>query len=310
MGDQQWLRKGTLIVSKDNQGLNLSQMRFRFEIVNADVQSPNNCSIRVYNLSDATARQVENEYTEVTLQAGYENGNFGIIFQGTIKQFRRGKESGTDSYLDILAADGDLAYNHAVTKKTLAAGSTKRDELNAHAAALKEQGVDIGYIDPGALEGGFRPRGKVLFGMTRAHLEKLFPKQWSIQQGRLQVMTLDGYLPGEAVLLNSATGLIGMPEQTQDGIKVRCLLNPKIVIGGLIKIDQRLMNEMSANGKGGWFLSYNQYGGQYEAPSVASDGLYRVYVAEHKGDTRDQEWYTDLVCLAVDASTSKVIAKN
>jgi len=35
---------------------------------------------------------------------------------------------------------------------------------------------------------------------------------------------------------------------------------------------------------------------------INSDGLYYVMRAEHTGDTRGTNWYTDLTCLAVDAT--------
>ncbi|MDR3453569.1 MAG: DUF927 domain-containing protein [Rhodoferax sp.] len=35
------------------------------------------------------------------------------------------------------------------------------------------------------------------------------------------------------------------------------------------------------------------------------DGLYYVMVANHNGDTRGNDWYTDLICLSIDATASK-----
>ena len=45
--------------------------------------------------------------------------------------------------------------------------------------------------------------------------------------------------PAEAVVLTAETGLVGAPEQTNDGIKVRCLLNPRLRIGGRINSTTR-----------------------------------------------------------------------
>lgn len=52
-------------------------------------------------------------------------------------------------------------------------------------------------------------------------------------------MPLTGILPGHAVVLNSQSGLVNAPEQTNDGIKFRCLLNPQLVIGGMVQINER-----------------------------------------------------------------------
>ena len=39
-------------------------------------------------------------------------------------------------------------------------------------------------------------------------------------------------------------------------------------------------------------------------------GLYYVMVANHTGDTRGQNWYTDMTCLAVDATLTNIDQSN
>jgi hypothetical protein len=301
--NNQWIRRFSLVVTDGSQGLDLSDFRVRFRTAQSDTQSPNNVEIRVYNLSDATAKQVQAEYTRVILQAGYQTGNFGVIFDGTIKQFRKGRESATDTYLDILAADGDQAYNFAVSNQTLAAGSTPQDHVNAALKSMGAYDVDGGYIAP--MTGGTLPRGKVLFGMARDTLRDTAATQvmsWSIQNGKLQMVPLTGYLPGEAVVLNVGAGMIGVPEQTENGIEVRCLLNPKIQIGALIQIDNASINQ-TVNKDPQSPIPFDQWTGIQLLASISADGLYRTYVVEHQGDTWGNEWYSLLTCLSVDRSS-------
>lgn len=291
--------------------MDLSNFQIKFETVQQDEESPNNCSIRVFNLSAATVKAVRDEYSQVVLQAGYEGSSFGVIFQGQVKQYRIGRTDNKTTYLDILACDGDMAYNWALVNQTLAAGSSSQDRINAAIKAMQPYGISAGQVIATGT-GGTLPRGKVLFGYAKATIRsetQTNGQTWNINNGQVNIIPLDGYLPGEAVVLNSGTGLIGRPEQTQDGIKARCLLNPKIVIGGLVKIDQASINQTAQQrdfvipqGQ----LPYDRYAGVQMLANVAADGLYRVYVAEHRGDTRGQEWYSDLVCLTVDPVTNKV----
>jgi len=52
------------------------------------------------------------------------------------------------------------------------------------------------------------------------------------------MVSTDKYIH-EAIVLNSRTGLIVMPQQTMGaGVNVRCLINPNIRVGGLIELDQ------------------------------------------------------------------------
>ena len=118
-----------------------------------------------------------------------------------------------------------------------------------------------------------------------------------MQNGQLVVVPITGYRPGEAVVLSSTTGLIGVPEARDDGVHAQALLNPLIRIGGLVQIAQSDINQ----------ITMQQQGLQY-TPAVATvttaAGFYKVLVAEFEGDTRGNPWYINITCLAVDVSAS------
>src|ERR1700760_4157700 len=114
----QFLRFGQLVVSKGANGLDLSNLRFRFEVKASDVETPNTLVVRVYNLAEQTVNSIIQEFDTVTLTAGFVNGNKGNIFQGDIKQFYFGKERNVDSFLEIRAGDGDIAYTKTVINET------------------------------------------------------------------------------------------------------------------------------------------------------------------------------------------------
>jgi hypothetical protein len=304
---QQFLRGAVLVVKNQDVGLSLTGeegidgLRIRFQTHQNDDESPNNATIRVYNLSNDTVKEVRQEFDTVVLQAGYQNSVVGTIFSGTIKQFKTGKENATDSYLDILAADGDIGYNFGVTNATLPAGHTHLDVIKAAAKAMNLP-FDLSAMPD--LTGTQAIRPKVLFGMARAALRDVARSTdatWSIQDGRVQLIPLDGFLPGEAVVLNSMTGMVGVPELTDQGVRVRCLLNPKIRVGGLVQLNNRDIAQLVQRDPKDP-TRFDAFRGIQILPNLNADGLYRVYVAEHVGDTRGQEWYSDLTCLAVQSN--------
>lgn len=298
-----WLRKCSLVVlGAFNKGLDLSTLRIRFRIVQSDVQTPNHAIIRVFNLSDATARAVQKEFFTVTLQAGYIDGPYGVIFTGNIKQVRRGRVSQTDTYLDILAADGDEGYNFGTVNGALAAGWKAQDVL---AAARKGLNAQAGYtpdLPPAAAS-----RGKVMFGMARDTVRDLaLTRQaaWSIQNGQLQLVPITSYIPGTITVLTAQTSMVELPVQTEGGISAKCLINPNLRIGSLVQIDNASIQRAFLGGN----LLFAQ--GRLEnlpglLPKVTYDGFYRVYVVELTGDTRGRDWYSELTCLAVDRSAAQ-----
>ena len=279
--------------------LDLSQFRVKFRLVAADIETPNNAEITVYNLSQKTAQQIRSQYEfgAVTLQAGYQNGNFGIIFQGSIKQVKIGRENQTDTFVKILAADSDLQYNFGVVNTNIPAGTpmTAQTQIIARAAGLTADPSQINFA-VGYNQANIR--GKVIYGMARYYLRNIARSglaRWSIQNGAVRISPLTAYQDNEAVVLNSQTGMIGLPEQTQDGISVVCLLNPKIVPGTQVQINESSIQRASVSVNP---TDINQVEAAF--PAISGDGFYTVLVVEHEGDTRGNPWYSTLTCLAVD----------
>ncbi len=288
-------------------------LRVKFSITANDISTPNAAVIRVYNLSDQRIKQLISEFTQVTVIAGYGE-NPGVIFKGNVKQFRRGKERNVDSYLDILAADGDLAYNFGFVNVSLPAGATLLDVFNqsvkAMATAAEKAGATL-TADPTATQvlqqfGGVlpSPRGKVLFGLARSYMGDLAATtktRWSIQNGRVVLVPLTGYLPGDIIKINSSSGMIGVPEATEQGITVTTLLNPAIQVGYQIQLNEADVTETVI--KEQFFPEYTHLN-LVATVDQSTEGLYRVIVIEHVGDTRGTEYYTKIIALKLDPSAA------
>jgi hypothetical protein len=274
----------------------LGELRTSFDVRQFDRQSPNTADILVYNLSDNTKMKLSREFTKVSLRAGYES-NFAPIFEGTIRQFRSGRSSPTDTYLNIRAGDGDIAYTQGVMQVTLSAGATAEDMINSILQALAPLGVTRGQVV------GLPPersiRAVVLSGMIREVLRELcqgWRLSWSIQNGRLDIRPSENAVDTRSpIVLNSVTGLIGRPEQTIDGVRARALLNPQITVARTLQIDNKSIQQ------GQYDLS--NFGpvqnDALDRVRITEDGLYRVVAVDHVGDTHGQEWYSEIVCLAI-----------
>lgn len=294
----------------EGNGIDLSTLRFNFQTKAWDHQTYPTLGVRVYNLSTETVNAIlaRGEYTEVELRAGYQEGWFGTIFRGTIKQFRVGRENPTDTYLDVLAADGDL-LNWTWVNASLPPGSTYKQFQNTIDQAVQKQaGIGRGYdILPqdGAV---VFENGKVMNGLATPLYDELAYNTnsvWHIWGGQRHMMPNTGVLPGEAIVLNSATGLIGIPEATQEGIKARALLNPAIRPRSLIQINNTDINRVqnpAINGVPSNYADLTGTGTMSFTASTTVDGFYVVLYVEHQGDTHGGPWYTDIVCAAYDSS--------
>ncbi|CAB3918920.1 phage protein [Achromobacter sp. CF-sbj1-Ac2-l] len=298
-GVRQWGRKVSLIVG-DEEALDLSALSFSFGIKRNDAKSPNTATIKVMNASRETASLAQREFTRVVLQAGYE-GNYGVIFHGNVVRAKWGGSGDTETVLEITAADGDKAYNFAVVNATVPKGSDRADKVRLLCSAMNPYGVRQGYVPD--LGGKKSIRGAVMSGMVRDYLQDVCGSAntlWSIQDGKVVVVPETAYVPGSVPVLSHDSGLVGMPEQTEKGIKLRMLLNPSIRVGGLVNLDNSRIAEYGfqarSEGKGANEIDRS------EQRRISGDGYYYVMEVEHRGNTRGDEWYTEVLCLATDAT--------
>lgn len=302
MSDRQWLREYELVIGKGGgEGIKTSALRMTFEVKKTDTETPNSAVIKVWNLSENSLQRAQKEFDRVILQAGY-TGNMGLIYSGNIIGTRVLRENGVNTILELTCGDGDEAYLCTVINKTLAAGAKPGDVLEEAQKGFGEFGVTKG--DAPVFEGQPLPRGKVMFGAARKYMRdtcRTNDCSWSIQDGTLSICPREKYLPGEAVVLTAKTGLIGQPQQTNEGVKVKCLLNHGLRVNGRIKIDNAsvLMAQVSADGKS-----------EKKLAKLGTDGFYRILQINYSGDTHAQNWYCDMVCVAIDASGAKTIDKR
>ncbi len=281
------------------------QLRFRFEIQQHTVQAPNRLTLKITNQLPATAQALVNlEFTSISLSAGYEDNN-GLLFSGNIVQALYGRENQTDTLTTIFANDGDHGHNFATVSKTLPAGSTPQDHVNAAMAAMAPYGIALGYIDPALnLLTPVFPRAVALFGMARdvlANVAKSKQATVSYQNGQMQMIGPNGSVPGGPVVINSNTGMIGMPTQDIGGVMVRVLINAAIKVNTLVHIDQSsITNAELPIGPVGELAPR-----PIDLPWIAADGIYRVFQIGITGDTRGNPWYMDLSCLVPGQSTAQ-----
>jgi hypothetical protein len=129
---------------------------------------------------------------------------------------------------------------------------------------------------------------------------------WKIVNGRVVVTNQRTYDPGTAIQLNVTTGLVGVPEATDNGIEVTALLNPAIRVGQRVQINNKDINTTSLTSSGQALLPLLPF-----PASVTADGFYRVLVANQEGDSRGgQEWFTRMTCLALSGQDGNVTTGN
>lgn len=282
--------------------------RVTFEVHSQNLGTPPNATVKIYNLSQQSCKKVAMK-DKITISAGYA-GNCGVIFSGTIVWINIGKENPTDSTLTLFCNGSEMAHNAAHVNTTLKAGSTGLDAFHAIA---KSMNLQPGIIPTQDLQQIVYPRANAMFGPARFLMRKLAMSvgatyNYDSINEKVHMTKPDDAGSGGPVILNSETGLIGLPTQTTMGIAARCLINPNIQIHSRVHIDQS-----SIQGAG---YDFGYSGQDKTAPNIAAsagairaDGVYTVDVITAFGDTfGSDQWCFELNCIDPDHLTNKAAA--
>jgi len=295
---RQWKRRAQVIIGKGGSGLLVENLRVAFEVTKTAQSTPNAAVIKIFNLNTGNEERIKNEFDEVLLNAGYE-GALRLVFRGNIKHVYRYRQR-ADIITEIEAGDGDRDFHQAVMNETLAAGTTN--------AQLADRAV--GSFPGGTIKGAVqlkdrpRLRGKVISRATRDVLHDLARESganWSIQDGQLVIVKTNDVLPGEAIVINAETGMLGTPEVNDKGIAVKCLMNPQLRVNGAIQIDN---NGIKAKRQRAKPLG-DKKPQQGEPVRLDPDGIYKILKLAHKGDTRGQDWVSEIECIGLDQPIPK-----
>lgn len=94
---------------------------------------------------------------------------------------------------------------------------------------------------------------------------------WHIERGGLVVLPKGKPSQDKALLLRADTGLIGSPQRTDTGIKIKCLLNPRVTTRRVVRVESREVT-----------------------------GFYMVKSYTHTAENAGDAWYTDIEAVRYD----------
>ena len=277
--------------------LDVSVLRCVFK-TNATRQTPqvSMCALEVYNMNVATEGDIIQEGRQIRIEAGYQEGQYGLIFEGDIVQVIRNRENGVDYKLEILALKGAKIYNGANFVRTSIAAGSKPREVIKTIAANADQKIEVDEISKNLSEQQL-PRGKVIFGDPNKYLRDITigndAYYWE-EDGQLVVRkTIDEIPEGHVVEYTPNTGLVGTPQYTDNGINITVLMDCRIKIDGLVKIDNEIIRRQLIN------VSFDNEGKMQKQASQRTmfdeDGEYQVMQVSHRGDTHGDTWVTEVV---------------
>ena len=243
--------------------LQTSELDVKFKIKRRLAGRAGKCELDIFNLSAEHRAQAKAAgHPFVQIQAGFREGT-SLLFQGDARKVDDIREDTTWT-LKVTAGDGETAIRSARvgdhgTPGSFTAGTGIAAVVQALAGAM---GVGVGNALT-ALQGSSVafPSGTVVHGRASEELGRLCDSAgllWSVQDGNLQLLPVNGALQREAILLSDASGLVGSPQQGKGGVvKATALLIPGLVPGQVVQLQSR-----------------------------GTNGVFRIETAEYVGESR------------------------
>lgn len=245
--------------------------------------------IEIWNFAGDTAVKVIKEAYKVSIEAGYKDGVYDKIFAGKVFQPMFERRGVVDNITTLNCIDG-MDYLHGNFVNFSEVAGYKYLDIVAGMAQKANTPTQLGSVT-NSLRTEKSPRGAVFFGDHRKVLRRLAKdnnSNWFLGDfGKLNLVNTSDAYSKTAIVVTPTTGLIGTPQQTEDGASFRCLLNPNIKIAQpyvVVKIDNTVIRQMKAQPNSGTLPS-----------PLDKDGQYKVFGVTYSGDTRGNDWYVDVM---------------
>lgn len=252
--------------------------------------------ITVYGLSDETEARIQEQYTYVLLQAGYQE-IYGPIFKGQIVNVERGRsgEGGVDKYIRFFCSTAQKEISTAYANLVFAENTDYTEIIRQCASAM---GFSVVFVGDWSFAGK-RAQSWVINGSAAKafnRMSRTLQFDWFLRDNQTMVCKKKGYVvEGETFHFSSTTGMKGRPRLNLLGVDFTVSLNPLVQLGRVVEIDSTYPE--FAFGDAYWL----------KVPRTPAQGQYEVARLTHAGDSRGQAWDTNLECWRYNAAERKAI---
>lgn len=244
---------------------NQSALRIGFEVDKIAQGAANKGTVTLYNVNQAARTALVRGF-RVVLEAGYLGLTERLLYGTVLKATSKREGPNIVTTLDVI--DGLRAIMFAKLDKVWPPGTPLSQILQDIAEAMDvAPGVAVGIPNK------VFARGHTCWGLCSEELTNLlepYSIEWSVQNGKLNILPKGTDLGTAAIVINAQTGLLGIPSKNHMTTDFEALLNPKLVPGQLV---------------------------QLQTKNVNTSGIFKIRSCKMIGDTHDQKW--SVACQAV-----------
>lgn len=207
----------------------------------------NECEVKLTNLDEATRNYLLTETSPfnrnrrrklLRVEAGRVSTGYALVYQGDITSAVGAQPP--DIALTLKAATGDFAKGNVVARSQSAASPLS----NIAGRIASDLGLSLSFQASPKQVANYSHSGASIKQVER--LGQLGRVNAYVDDGALVVKDWNVPLRGRVREVNIDTGMIGIPEFTEQGLKVQMLFDTQTVLGGALRVRSKL--NPAANG--------------------------------------------------------------
>ncbi len=283
-------------------------LRITFDVLQAMNSSPFwYADIAVYNLTAQEAQNILLNATWVTLRAGFQAGpnQLAVIWDGPVFQTIYTREDVVDQRVTLHCVANPFVMDEIVS---FAMGPyASQAQLMAKMAGVSYQQGTAGIVAQQRMAATQYPRGNTVFGGVSKYLAQIadsnFLQTWQngsqayiseVAGGSAEINLVyapafppDANISSTDLPAGTTQSIIGTPQQTQQGVNFSVLLDPRLKVGLPPLVAQLVRTQIE--------FTVITPGINNELPTaLSSDLTFFVAQVRHVGDTRGNDWRTEV----------------
>lgn len=305
---QRFDRVYRFVIGKGRDAIEISNVsnphgfQIEFDVNKTPSETPNVNVVTICNLSPTTRHKLEEPDQLCELYAGYRDEAGPLLTAtGAVTDVYSYSRDGT-VYTEIAFYDGWLELRDRVVSISYEKGS------NAHTVIRRVCGVmGLPLVMPPGLpnhtwQSGFSYTGSAHGALTRACAASGL--SWSIQNQAIQVTQINGRTQREAVVISSATGMIGAPDRLRKGAYERMPVDEQPHGGKGAKRTKNTVEIRSTRQPQDGYRVRTLLLPQinpHDAVVIRSEslsGVFRATEVRHQGSLYDGDWQTELTLVS------------
>ena len=278
---RRFLRSVRVTVGDADSAVKVEDLYIRFRIKREATASSAEGTIDIYNLNESNETRIHERAVRVVLEAGYQD-RLATIIDGRVRRVERERvdlDRITRIHIGGHTADAEAvgSARRSIFMRTYEGTVQVRDIVRDGVEHMMLEIGNVDLIPEDEVETDFKYNGSTQIMLT----ERLRPLglEWYEDNGVIRFSRFGKSADDrDGIVISERTGMIGTPTVTDDGIRVRTMLDARMQLDTLIRVESSVLDKTASGDAAN------------ERAVEIENRLWKIIEVEHVGDNREGDF--------------------